>query len=289
MRVKIKLEPRTGDRIDASVRVIGPGETDYTFPLSVTATLQAIWGLGDDQVAEALKDLVYEMFSSIVGTASAPPKNGYWFDSYNSETTIKATLNRMRNLGQVPFLKNPTTKDQTSSIFGGGILTDLEDLDATIFQKTGLRLLNALDYAFERSEAEHDLSTPPADNAGFLYRICILSVIIDAFSVRRTNENKYTPSLKAITNWLEEKVGREEALGITEAFARVKDLRKQYPIHEHFVVGSTGQRAIRNEVEEAESFFGFQSHYDVATKWKAVTDAFKDALIKLKAVIETNN
>lgn len=285
MLIEVEVLPRTGSRTDTLVRVKGPGETDYRFPLSVTSTIQHIWGIGDDQLEEALKSLVYEMFSSIVGTASAPPENGYWFDSYNSESTVKATLDRMRNLGQIPFLKNAGASDRISSIFGGGVLSELERIDGVLFGKTGLRLVTALDYAFERSEAEQDLSSPPADNANFLYRVCILSVAIDGFGVRRASENTSTLSLRALTNWLGDHVGQDEARRITEAFARIKDLRKQYPIHEHFVPDASGQRVVRDEVEKANTFFGFLPHDDYAAKWKKITDAFKQAVAKLDKII----
>jgi len=42
-------------------------------------------------------------------------------------------------------------------------------------------MTNPLSFGFGRSEAEDDLGTPHEDNAGFLYRACILSVIIDGF------------------------------------------------------------------------------------------------------------
>jgi len=287
MTVEIDILPRTGSRVDAMARVIGPGETDYTFPISISSTIQAIWGIQDDLLEDTLKGLVYDMFSSIVGTASAPPENGYWFDSYNSESTIKATLDRMRNVGQVPYLKNPTSQDQISRIFGGGLLSEIERIDGVFFQKTGMRFVNALDYAFERSEAEHDLGTPPADNPGLLYRICILSVIVDALSVHRAGENPDTPSLRALTNWLEERLGRDEARRITEAFARVKDLRKQYPIHEHFAADASGQRKVRDEVEAASTYFGFQPHHDYAAKWKSITDAFKAAIAELDGIAQS--
>ncbi|MGD8373543.1 MAG: hypothetical protein PVI21_01650 [Candidatus Woesebacteria bacterium] len=284
MLVEVEVLPRTGDRVDTLVTVAGPGETKYQFPLSITGTIQAIWNIQDAEIVDTLKALVYEMFSSIVGTASAPPENGYWFDSYNSEPTVKATLDRMRNLGQVPYLKNPTAKDQISSIYGGGILSELERIDGLFFEKTGMKLVRPLDYTFERSQAEQDLGSPPTSNADFLYRICILSVIIDGFNARKADEKKGTGSLKALTNWLQERYGLEKARSITAVFARVKDLRKQYPIHEHFIPGADGQKKIRDEVEAANAFFKFRDHDDYAAKWKNITDAFKSAIAELESV-----
>lgn len=286
MLVEVKTLPRIGDRVDTIVKVTGPGSTEYQFPLSISGTIQAIWNIQDTEAENVLKNLVYEMFSSIVGTASAPPENGYWFDSYNSEPTIKATLDRMRNLGQVPYLKNPTSKDRISSIYGGGILSDIERIDGKFYEKSGMKLVNALDYAFERSQVEQDLGSQPNNNADLLYRICILSVIIDGFNIRKTDELKSTGSLKALTNWLENVYGLERARSITEPFARLKDLRKQYPIHEHFMSDGNGQRKLRDEVEAANTFFGFKEHHDSAAKWKNITDSFKKAVTDLESVTE---
>jgi hypothetical protein len=287
MSVTIEILPQTGSRVDATARVIGPGDTDYKIPISVTKTIQAVWGIADSQLEAALAALIKDVMG-ITGTASEPPVGGYWFDSYNSESTVRETLNRIRNLGQAAFLKNPSTRNQISDIFGGAILTELERIDSIFFANANMRLTKPLDYSFERSQAEQDLGSPPTDNAGLLYRICILSVLIDAFAVRRSGENPNTPSLKALTNWVATQRSVPDARLVTEPFAKVKDLRKQYPIHEHFVAGTAGQKTIRDEVIAAETFFGFKPHYDDATKWKAVTDAFKSGLSELEALVATS-
>lgn len=284
MLVAVRILPRTGDRVDAIANIKGPGETDYSVPVSISGTIQAVWGISDPDVKTALESLVYELFT-IIGTSAAPPENGYWFDSYNSESTVQETLNRIRNLGQAPFLKNPIGLDRVSSLFGGGILSEIERIDGVIFQKTKLRLASALDYAFVRSEAEHDLGTPPADNPGLLYRVCILSVIIDGFGIRLPTENTKTKTLKALENWIASRVGTEEARRITESFARIKDLRKQYPIHEHFAADVNGQKIVRSEVESANAFFKFQPHDDVTAKWKKITDSFKTSLVEIEKII----
>lgn len=285
MSIEVKILPTTGDRVDVLATVKGSGETEYVFPLSITRTLQSIWGIQEDDLNEALCGLVYKMFSSIVGTASSPPKGGYWFDSFNSESTIKATLDRMRGLGQEPFMKDSSEAGFISKTFGGGILSEIERVSGLFFEKTSMRLVNALDYSFERAEAENDLSTAPKDNADFLYRVCILSVIIDGFGVRRAGESSKILSLKALENWLAEIFGGQEARKATESFARVKDLRKQYPIHEHFEQDSAGQKVIREEVRVAEGYFGFEEQMDYPTKWKKVTDSFKAAIKNIESII----
>jgi hypothetical protein len=283
MQVAVSVQPRTGDRVDAIANVRGPGDTDYNVPISITGTIQAIWGIPDSGIQAALEVLIRELFT-IIGTSAKPPVNGFWFDSYNSDVTIQETLNRVRNFGQTSFLKDPTPIDQISRTFGGGILSEIERIDGIVFQRTGLRFAGTLDYAFVRSEAEQDLGSPPADNAGLLYRICILSVIIDGFRIKLPGEA--AGSLKALENWLADKVGITEARRMTEPFARVKDLRKQYPLHEHFITDTTGQLVVREEVDAANGFFAFRPHDDVTAKWKNITDSFKVAVADVGRIID---
>lgn len=286
MNVTIEILPRTGDRVDALAIVTGPGETSHRFPLSITGTVQAIWNIDDSELNEVLQHIVSEMFSSSIGTDSTPPKEGYWFDSYNSESTIKATLDKMRNLGQKPFLKDLSERDAISEIYGGGILRELERVSGIFYEKTGTRLANALDFSFERTQAEHDLGTAPEDNAQFLYRVCILSVIVDGFGVRLPNEKldrKY--SLQAFENWLAKTLEREAARKATEPFARLKDLRNQYPIHDHFEKDANGQKIVLEKIDAAEKYFGFREHFDYPRKWKQVTDSFKVTIRDIEQII----
>ncbi len=282
--ITVEIHDATGDRREVSVRVVGPGDTDWTFPISISRTLQAIWGIPDDEIEGEVRELARGI-AGIRGTASAPPTAGYVFDSYNSEDSISETLNKIRNLGIELFLKDRGAHDEIAAIFGGSLLTELERLNALFVARTGMRLVRPLDYAFEASEATTDLSTEPKDKADFLYRICILSVIVDAFGIRRDSEERGVPSLKALTNWLAERVGTESARRMTAAFARVKDLRKQYPVHEHFEQTPEGQRRVRSELRAAHEFFGFKPHWDYATMWKAVSDRFGEALRGLEAHI----
>lgn len=281
--VFVRILPRTADRADAIARILGPGDTDYQLPVSITGTVQAIWGIPEEDLEAVIGELVGQIMS-ILGTASAPPSKGLWFDSYNSEPTIKGTLDRMRNLGVVAYLRD-SSSEQISNIFGGGILSEIERISSVVLAKYGLPLVGPLDYAFERSQAERDLATPPADNPGLLYRICILSVIIDALKLRCPTESKDTKSLKALTNFLASQSSEPRARTLTEAFARVKDLRKQYPIHEHFAPDINGQKKIRDEVERAAAFFGFSDLDDSTTRWQKITSVFKAALSAIESAL----
>ena len=174
MKITVTVLPRTGDRTDTSIRVVGPGETDYTFPLAVTRTAQTIWKLNDDALRRGLEELARGIME-IRGTSRTPPEAGYWFDSANSENTTAETLNKIRNFGDAGFLKDRTVSDEIAAIFGGGLLVELERINETFAEQTGMRLVRPLDYAFEASEATADLGSPPSTKAEFLYRICILS------------------------------------------------------------------------------------------------------------------
>jgi hypothetical protein len=273
-----------GDRRDAEVRVIGPGDTDYTFPLSVTRTVQTMWRIADSDLPGAIEELSRGIFS-IRGTASAPPADGYWFDSYNSENSIAETLNKIRNLGETLVLKNRTVSDEIAAIFGGGLVLALEEASQQFLELSGMPLIGSLDYAFERSEADSDLGSAPFSKPEYLYRICILSVMIDAFKLRLPTEARDTPSLRALKNWLADRVDAARVIELTATFARIKDLRKQYPIHEHFQSDPTGQKVVRDEVREAEDYFGFAPSDDYPAKWKKVTDAFQAAISELKGVV----
>ena len=71
---------------------------------------------------------------------------------------------------------------------GGAILTKLERADEHFAQKTNQHLVHEPDRAFARSQAVHDLSTPPTNDQDLINKIAILGVIIDNFGVRRTGE-----------------------------------------------------------------------------------------------------
>ena len=214
----------------------------------------------------------------IIGTAGTPPTGGYWFDSYNSEQTIKATMDKIRNFGIASFLKNRSVGDEIAKIFGGDLLPILSRANEVFAEAEQVQFVRSLDSAFEYSEAAADLSSPPSTKPDFLYRICILSVIVDRLGVRLPTEQRDTGSLKALKNWLATRAENEVVQSMTAAFAHVKDLRKQYPIHEHYVADSEGQLIVRSELQRAEEYFAFKPHHDWSAKWKLVVDSFQDAV-----------
>ena len=95
-------------------------------------------------------------------------------------------------------------------------------------------------------------------------------------------------SLAALTNWLAARLGMDRARELTEPFARVKDLRKQYPIHEHYE-DAAGERVVRSEIQQAIEYFGFLPHHDHAAKWKRVVDRFMQALSDLEDAATTSS
>ncbi|MGH9858022.1 MAG: hypothetical protein ACRD4B_09285, partial [Acidobacteriota bacterium] len=117
------------------------------------------------------------------------------------------------------------------------------------------------------------------------HQISLLATIIDNFGVRRTNETKGVGTIKALENWLADSLGGQEARRITEPFARVRDLRNQYPVHDQFESGTNGSREAREAVRIAEAFFGFREVDDVTAQWKKVCDAFKRAVAEVEQVV----
>jgi hypothetical protein len=280
----VEILGKTGSRSDFLVRVIGPGETDYQFPLAISDTTLAIWGANDNG-SRAAKELVGAIVYSH-GTSRAFPEEGYWFDSYNSESTIKETINKIHNFSTAPFLKHRSPTDQISAIYGGDILDKLEQLSFKFFDVTGHPLMGSLDYSFERSEADYDLGSPATNKPEFVYRLCILSVLIDGFRIRLNTESSRTGSLGALRNWLADRLDAGTATSLTETFRQVKQLRKQYPIHEHFERDQAGQRRVRDEVTGAETYFAFRDEtFGFEERWKKLSDAFKKAIDDISSVL----
>jgi len=260
---------KTGDREDFSVRVIGPGETDYTFRLSITGTIDAIWGSSSQEAAEALSAaLVYSH-----GTAREYP-DAYWFDSYNSGDTIKATVDLIYSEGERPFL-HPSVRGKYAGFVGDETLAKLEAIDQAYIDRFGYCFLRSLDDAFEYAEAANDLSVPPKDNANFLYRVCVLSVIIDHFNVAITGGGQ-EGSLNKFDEW--QQTITEGALSVSvETFRMLKRLRKQYPIHEHYKLNAEGVRTLKNEVVTATSYFELRQG-EPEHNWHQVVGKFNVAL-----------
>ena len=283
--ISLEVLGKTGSRAGFLARVIGPGATDYRVPLAITDTILAVWGGDPSEIAKELMGrLVYSH-----GTSRAFANDGYWFDSYNSEITVNDTLNKINNFGDEFFLKQPSPNNNIAAIFGGDILDVLESLSHKFFTLTSRPLIGSLDFSFERSEATSDLDSPPDNKPELLYRVCILSVLIDGFRLRLNDEPQKTGSLLALKKWLAQKFGETKAKELTESFRQVKNLRKQYPIHEHFKRDPEGQRQVRDEVIEAETFFGFRDIDDDPARWKKISDSFKSSLSDLSDILDEDN
>lgn len=285
-QIDIETISKVGARTNTEVtvtRTMGPDESTIdTFPLGITSNLLQDWGIQDDKIEDGLKPLIEEMYDGSIGLRLSSLTYGYWFDQFNSESTIHETVNKMRNESRTWFLQNPAEEDQISAIYGGSTLTDLEQADERFAQKISQHLLHAPDRAFVRSEAVHDLSTPPTDDQDFINKIAILGVIIDNFGIRLPGEAKDTGSLAALTNWLAAKIGQDEAQRLTEAFTRIRALRNQYPLHDRYARVSNSQAVERNGVKAAAQFFGFLDHDDCTAKWKKVCDRFKQTIGELE-------
>jgi hypothetical protein len=265
------LQPRIGDRDDYSIRIIGPGDTDYTFSLSITRTLLSIWGGSSKTHA---KQLTKSLFHA-EGTASRPPETGFWFDSYNAADTLKKTQGLILTYGINPFVKGGVD-EKLVRLFGADLFQVKDKIDGFFTTQYGKEFFRSFEDAFEESQVIDDLNTPAIDHAHFVYRICILAVFIDHFNVRLSGEDRGTGSLKALNNWLSENLDEAKARALTETFARVKDLRKQYPIHENFSISTSGMRSLRPELVEARHYFDLTGQFD--EDWRKVSTKFQNAI-----------
>lgn len=285
-RMDIQLErlPPAGDRNDYSVRVFGPGDTDYSFPLSITRTALTVWSRhGSDVTDESIRGRLAQTIVELHGTATPFPERGYWLDSYNAETTLEQTCNKMRAVGITAFQRDKTVSDDVRNALGEDVLAVVDRANEHALEHHGQELLRSLDLAFEPSEAQEDLGTDPRDKPGFVYRVCILSVIIDRFGLGRPDHGPSSGSLQDLRSWLEGRVDAATVEAITQPLRMVKYLRKQYPIHEHYEETAEGQRQVRRELRQAREFFGFRER-DHARNWNRVKRAFIRALELLGSV-----
>ena len=260
-RIEVEPLPPTGAREDFSVRAIGPGDTDYPFRLSITYTALGIWQVDGIEAAVELAGVLAE----IHGTAKAIPEEGFWFDSYNSGDTLRDTQNLIRNKDLEAFL-HPAARTS----LGVELLGLFDELDEISLRLRGEPFTKALDILFEPTRAIEDLESTATDHPHFIYRICILSAIVDRFNF--SNENG---SLNGLTSWLEGLLEQDSARGLTLTYRMVKRLRRQYPIHEAFEVDADGERTRRRVIVEAEEYFGLTG--DPASDWRQVFNHFRQA------------
>lgn len=134
-----------------------------------------------------------------------------------------------------------------------------------------------MENAFERSQVLDDLNKPPEDNANYLYRVCILSGLIDHIAVSPPGNFSHEGSLQKFRRWLANMTTDRESTELTNTFRMIKKLRKQYPIHDHFETSSAG-RKIRREVQEANEYFEITDPKSYSHNWTAVLGKFGQAI-----------
>lgn len=289
--------PKLGDREDFLIRVIGPDpNTDFNVPLSITGTALAIWGNpAPIVVAEQLGAAIFK----VSGTASEPPKEGFWFDSNNSGYNIQETVNKIANQGAFPFIKNWVGPGLFVKSLGGEINKNLQELDRVFSEKFNFPFVKSLEDISEESQRVDDLNTPAKNNPDFLFKVCLLLGIIDHINVRAAPEDthlcsecgqRHKPSegsLQGLKRWLEINLDSEQALNLTTPLKMIKKLRKQYPIHDHYITAQD-IRKVRNEINEANAYFGIRND-DFAHNSAVVIGKFIDSLDKIKVVVESIN
>lgn len=280
-QITVQRLDKIGDREDFLVRAVGPGETDYSFPLSISGTAVAIW---ESEPDESAKFLANELLA-VSGTAKVPPREGFWFDSFNSGDSLKETSNKIRNFGIEPFIKNRTASDNYRNLLGDELFSKIDQLNNDFTFKFSREFITALDCAFEFSQVKEHLNNPPKDLANFLIRICILSGIIDHLNVRLPEEKKNTPTLIAFKNWLAIKIGSTQAEVILKPFLMVKYLRKQYPIHDNYRITEKGVRIEREEISQAKQFFNTSE--DFAESWHNVLTKFGGVLDEIITIVQS--
>lgn len=272
-KIEVTEKPKTGDRDDFTIRVIGPGNTDYQVDLSISGTATAIWGTVPTQSAQTLAETLF----AVSGTAQEPPKEGFWFDSYNSADTVSETLNLIRNSGTRPFVRlqyNPSV--------GKSVLELLNELNKLFLEKYGTLLMYSIDRVGEESQIISDINTPPKDFKAFIFNICLLSSIIDQIHIDPVDK---TGNLQSFRRWLVTKYSNIDTNLVMQPLQMVKNLRKQYPIHDHYEFKSD-VRVERKEISEASVFFGIQGSTDYASNWQKVISKFTETMEKIKGIVK---
>lgn len=277
----IGLLPNEGDRDDYSIRIVGPGDTDYTTKLSMSGSALAAWRSTDSKSAA---EFLIKTIIEVIGTAGAPSQ-WYWFDSYNSAATLAETGNKIRNFGTELFIRGGTISDEFRRLLSASVLQTIESIGEKFDKKFGVPLYRPLDYAFEYSQASEDLGNPPKDLANFLYRLCILSLIIDYIDVRLPDEKPEVLSLQAFKNWLTSKLDASQADDLTATFQMIKNLRKQYPIHNHYERDAGGQQIERKEITKAKDYFKLTGDYE--SDWLKVKKQFIESFEKIGKALDS--
>ena len=258
--IKVEPLPKTGAREAFTISVAGAGNQVDRFPLNITYTALGIW---QSEAAPAAEQIAHVLVQSH-GTASRFPEAGFWFDSYNSADSVEETCNLIRNRGSNEFL-HPAAQIS----LGADLFSTLEEIDVTLLESYGHTFLKSLDVLFEPARALEDLNSPATDHPHFIYRICILSGIID-----RLDFDDGQGSLNGFERWLAELFGPATAEDLIATYRMVKRLRRQYPIHEDFTVDLDGERRRRRDVVEAEAYFELSGNTEA--DWTSVFRRFRE-------------
>lgn len=276
LEIKVIEElPKVGDRTDYLVQISGPGETKYQKQASITGTLSSVWNLTENEARiDAVEKLVRSIIK-VIGTASEPPGDGFWFDTFNAEDTLEETVRTVPNKPN-SYIKGKTVSDEMTLYVGGDIMELLDKVGDKFHEIEGKKFLHSLDRAFERSQAVDEMNTPPNDRANYLYRVCILSLVLDRLNFTEHDEQKR--SLMGFSSWMREKYGQEFADGVMEPLFMIKRLRRQYPIHEHFEEVE-GELLTRQDLVEARTFFDIDN-VDFSSDWHKVSQKFKNSFEK---------
>lgn len=290
---------KVGDREDFKVRVVGPDpSTDFTVPLKITGTALAIWGTADPQgTAVELANTIFD----VKGTATLPPKEGFLFDSYNSGGTVRETLNKIRNEGVQPFLKDVSEE----GLFyihplGAAANKKIKEADKFFLEKFNRVFFRSLEDMAEESQLAGDISTAAKDYPSYIYGVCILGGIIDHIDVRLDNDEKHIcnicdetcrvqeGSLQSFKRWLSDKLGKQKSNELTQTFQMIRHLRNQYPVHNSYDLKTDGKQ-IRSQITIANNYFGITSTpTDYAHNSQMILHKFTEALDNLIKSLSSN-
>lgn len=279
--IKVERLAKTGLPENFLVNVEVTGSNSQQFVLSISRTVFLIW---KEDLQHAAEELAHTLVS-VRGASSLPPNEGFWFDSYNSGSTLIDTLNVIRNYGGESFIKNHTPREGMGAYLGDQALAGIDKLNEIFINKFGKPLFRPLNVAFEFSRGQKDLNEPPSSYSDFIFRICILSVIIDFLNICLPNERHPNKTLKSFQNWLKESLGDKFDPGFMTCFFMIKNLRKQYPIHNQYKISATGELTERDEILKAQAYFNIRSR-DFAEDWVSVLKMFIESVENLLQICE---
>ena len=117
---------------------------------------EPMWDKNQDASGAAV--ILAKNIFQVYGTATLPPKEGFWFDSYNSEETLKGTVNLIYNKGITPFVKNRTFEQIYIRLFGSELYKQIEEIDKFFLSKYKRVFFKSLEEASEMSQIIDDLN-----------------------------------------------------------------------------------------------------------------------------------